>query len=678
MRHFTLFRSSVVGLLSLLGASATAQKGSYDVRFVPGPSADCGKAQIQVQVKAHAPENTFRLGNASFRFDYDPRQVKKLTLKSQEGFSSKAPASDNNYAGQTLTVQEGVTLATASLNVLYTGNDNSARLVGTDWISVATLGFDVASADGCYAFTWHTDKIFPVTGMSEVIVLSPDPYGYTLQEVPSGQVFGNTQQCLTTFASAKLTGDTTLVSGGTATLKISFTGNGPWSFVLSDDTSVPNTTDNPRLVTVTPTQTTTYSLKSMAGACGAGTVSGQAVVTVKEKPTPPPTPPTIAISGFSAQELCAGQSVPVAFTTTGDFGVGNTFSVQLSDSTGAVFTTLVSGATSPLTALIPANTPVRSGYRLRVIASTPATTSPLSPAFRVKGLPTASLTGDATVEAGQSASLSVKLTGEAPWSFKLSDSTLVENVTQSPATVKVKPTKTTTYSVAWVKNGCGTGTTSGQATITVKEKPAPTVALSNFTTNETCAGQPVTVAFGTTGDFGVGNTFSVQLSDSTGAVFTTLVSGATSPLTALIPANTPAHGGYRLRVVASMPATTSPLSPAFRVKGLPTASLAGDATVEAGQSASLSVKLTGEAPWSFKLSDSTLVEAVTQSPYTLKVSPTKTTTYSVVWVKNGCGTGPATGQATVTVKEKPLPPPVAVCKPTLCVPVLLAKNKRRL
>ncbi len=657
MRYFSFLRLPIVCLLSVLWgfAPASAQKGSYDVRLVPG-LVECGKAQVLLQVKAHSDATTFLLGNASFRFDFDPRQVKKLTLKSQDAFSSKAPASNSNYAPQSLTVQEGPTLATASLSVFYTGNDSDAKQVGSDWLTVATLGFEVAASDGCYGFTWHTDQMFPVTGMSEVVISSPDPFAYTLKEVPAGGVFGNTQQCLTTFASAKISGDTTINAGGAAKLKVSFTGNGPWAFVLSDNTSVPSTTDNPKFIAVSPTQTTTYTLQSMTGACGTGSVNGQVVVTVKALPTPPPPVlPTIVLSNFTTQEICAGQPLTVAFTTTGDFGTGNAFSVQLSDSTGTNFKTLVSGATSPLTATVPTNTPAYNGYRLRIIASTPATTSPLSSAFRVKGLPTASLAGDATLEAGQSASLSVKLTADAPWSFKLSDSTLVDNVTQSPYTVKVSPAKTTTYTLVWVKNACGVGTASGQATIAVKEKPAPTLSLKDFTTQEICAGQPLTVAFTTTGDFGIGNTFSVQLSDSTGTTFTTLVSSATGPLTAIVPANTPAHGGYRLRVIATTPSTTSPLSSAFRVKGLPTASLTGDATLEAGQSASLSVKLTGDAPWSFKLSDSTLVDNVTQSPYTLKVTPAKTTTYTLVWVKNACGTGKTSGQATLTVKEKPAP-----------------------
>ena len=670
MRYVSHLRFLAVVLTGLLCAlqPATAQKGRYEVRLVPA-GADCStkKGQVRVQLRASSAEHVFRLGSANLRFDYNPKQVKKLVLKTEEAFSSAATPSDGNYAPQSLSVQEGSTLATASLNIFYTGNNKDAEQVGPAWISVATLEYDVVAPTGCVGFTWHTDTQFPVTGMSEVIITSTNPFVYSQQEVPAAGVFENLNECVLPVPTAKLTGDTTIVAGTKARLNISFTGQGPWTVKLSDSTTLAGITDSPRVVEVAPAKTTTYTLASVSGACGTGSGSGQAIVTVSEKPAP-----TLALADFTLTAICADQDLSVAFTTTGDFDASNTFSVQLSDSTGTQFTTIGSGKTSPIAVTIPANTPAHAGYRLRLVASAPAVTSALSGAFRVKAQPTATLAGTQTIQAGQTATLSMAFTGDAPWNFKLSDGTTGQ-ATTSPHAVKVTPTETTTYTIGEVSNACGPGKGSGETTVQVTPKPVPTLALDGFSTKEICAGETLNVAFTPTGDFNPDNTFSVQLSDSTGTQFTTIGSGKTSPIAVTIPANTPAHAGYRLRLVGSSPATTSLLSPAFRVRARATATLAGTQTIEPGQKAVLSVSLTGEGPWSFQLSDGTSVTQTTLNSHSVEVTPTATTTYTVKAISGACGAGTSGGEAVVTVKA----PPVAVaCPPALCVPVVLAKTKR--
>ncbi|MDH6056162.1 hypothetical protein, partial [Umezakia ovalisporum] len=378
MRYVFPLRLLVIGLTGMFGLllPAAGQNGRYEVRLVPA-GADCNtrKGLVRVELRAPADNNAFRLGNASLRFDYDPRKVKKLSVKSEDAFSSAAPASDNNYAPQSLTVQEGATLATASLNLFYTGNNRGAALVGPAWTRVATLEYDIVAPSGCVGFTWHTDTQFPVTGMTEVIITTTNPFAYSQQEVAANGVFGNVDACVLPVTTAKLTGDTTIFAGGKARLKVAFAGQGPWSAKLSDSTALAASPDSLRYVEVSPAATTTYRLVSVGGACGAGTASGQATVTVQEKPAP-----TVALANFNVQEICAGKTLSVAFTTTGEFGPTNSFSLQLSDSTGTRFTTIASGSTSPLSAVIPANTPSHPGYRLRVTATAPATTSPLSPA----------------------------------------------------------------------------------------------------------------------------------------------------------------------------------------------------------------------------------------------------------------------------------------------------------
>ncbi|MCY7352894.1 MAG: hypothetical protein LH606_19920, partial [Cytophagaceae bacterium] len=353
LRINPVFSFGVLWCLLLAGLPALAQNGRFNVRFVQ-KSINCTdkKLQVQVQVKAHSTGETFRMGNANFRFDYDPRQIKNPVLKTEDAFSNSDPAKDTNYDAQTLGKQEGTTLATASLNIFYSGSGKDARLVGTDWLSIASLEFDIVAANSCIALIWHTDQMFPVTGLSQVLISSTNPFTYSTKSVAAGGIFGN--QCILVAPNATLTGGGSISLGQSATLSVAFTGNGPFSFSLSDGTNVSNTSDNPKTISLSPGQTTTYSLSSVSNACGNGTASGTATITLAgttpSEPTPPP-PPTsppppppsalsISIADFDPGLLCAGDSVTVAFSPTGNFGAGNVFSLQLSDASGTNFTGL--------------------------------------------------------------------------------------------------------------------------------------------------------------------------------------------------------------------------------------------------------------------------------------------------------------------------------------------------
>jgi len=95
--------------------------------------------------------------------------------------------------------------------------------------------------------------------------------------------------------------------------------------------------------------------------------------------TPAPAP-TITTGNVSPTSFCVssttGSSLSVPFTATGT--LGGTYSVQLSDASGAFANTtdniIGTGSTSPIAATIPAGTASGTGYRVRVLNSSPATT----------------------------------------------------------------------------------------------------------------------------------------------------------------------------------------------------------------------------------------------------------------------------------------------------------------
>jgi len=77
--------------------------------------------------------------------------------------------------------------------------------------------------------------------------------------------------------------------------------------------------------------------------------------------------------------VAAGSTISVPYTITGSFTAGNVFTAQLSNNAGSFSSpvnigTLTSAAAGSITATVPAATALGSGYRIRVVSSTPVVT----------------------------------------------------------------------------------------------------------------------------------------------------------------------------------------------------------------------------------------------------------------------------------------------------------------
>jgi hypothetical protein len=108
--------------------------------------------------------------------------------------------------------------------------------------------------------------------------------------------------------------------------------------------------------------------------------------------------PNIVASNLAVTSVCQGGNTSVTFTTTGTFDAGNTYSVQLSNSSGSFTTPIVigSGSISPINITIPLSTTVGTGYKVRIVSSAPVFTSNSTTAFTVNANPTPSATGAST------------------------------------------------------------------------------------------------------------------------------------------------------------------------------------------------------------------------------------------------------------------------------------------
>ncbi|HMQ76337.1 MAG TPA: choice-of-anchor J domain-containing protein [Flavobacteriales bacterium] len=90
-------------------------------------------------------------------------------------------------------------------------------------------------------------------------------------------------------------------------------------------------------------------------------------------------PNAVTTTTVSPVQVCVGGTVQVVYTATGTWGGGNVFTAELSDASGSFVAPVAVGSIAsttpvPITATIPLGTLPGTGYRIRVTASTPATT----------------------------------------------------------------------------------------------------------------------------------------------------------------------------------------------------------------------------------------------------------------------------------------------------------------
>lgn len=195
--YIHLLRHTLILLYVLmLGSNTIAQNGSFDTRFLV-KSFDCPNNQIVIQVQVKSPDfdHAFLMGDANFRFDYDPRIINNPQIITQDNFSNQEPALDDNYAAQNLIGSSvNATLGTVSLNIVYSGSQNDAFLVADEWTDVASIGFDIVNTVACMDIVWHDNTLFPVTGMNEVVLKSGGQYDQF--PVVANGFFGDLTVCL--------------------------------------------------------------------------------------------------------------------------------------------------------------------------------------------------------------------------------------------------------------------------------------------------------------------------------------------------------------------------------------------------------------------------------------------------------------------------------------------------
>lgn len=313
--------------------------------------------------------------------------------------------------------------------------------------------------------------------------------------------------------SATISGEATITQGQSAPLSIAFTGQGPWTYTLSNGLTF-TSSQNPTTITVSPLEPTVYTVTKISNNCGEGSPAGSATINVRVA--------TIDVGNPNPTTICAGQTLSIPYFSSDFFPSNAQFRVQISKtSDDASFQTIPSeGVTTPLTATVPTTTTAGT-YYVRVIGVTSNFTvkSKVSPVqIVIRELPTATISGPASIYENESAKLSIAFTGENPWRVTYRDSLAQKDTTFSatisPYEFTVRPAKTNVYRIVSISNGCGNGPATSRLTLTV----APLLSVTPNQSNDWLSVYPVPVQTRCTIEIEGGTPASITVTDGYGRV----------------------------------------------------------------------------------------------------------------------------------------------------------------
>lgn len=417
--------------------------------------------------------------------------------------------------------------------------------------------------------------------------------------------------------SAALSGGATICQGQTTNLTVNFSGTGPYNFVLSNgttNTNFNNISANP--YTITTGQAGNYSLVSVSNASCTGTVSGNANVVVNQP---------VAVSGQSS--TCDGMgNYTVSFTISG--GNPATYNVT---GTGGAGTITASAPYVFTSAPIPATT---TNYSFTVQDGNACNIVNVSGSENCGGTASANISGGGTICAGDQATITINMVGDAPFDVTYTDGTTNTTVIDVTSPYSFTTGTPGTYTLVSVVDNSGVNaSTSGSAVVTVNNNPTVSVAISG--SNPICVGESVT--------------FVANPSQSGGTYLWS--NGGTGNSITVTPS---APGTENYDVTYTLNGCSGTGGNSVTINEVPSVT-ANNATICAGQNANLNATGSpagGTYVW----------QPVNMPGPSITVSPNNTTNYQVIYTLNNCS-----GDDISTVTVQPTPNvSVSVSSPSVC------------
>ncbi len=538
-------------------------------------------------------------------------------------------------AGQSITVPFSTTTAAFAANNVF--NFQLSNASGVFAASAPLLGtLSSSSATG-----GSLNGVIPIN--------TPGGTGYRVRVVASNPAVVGTDNganlTINPTPVSQAAGPATVASGAPISLSVSPTYPGA-TYVWSGPGGFSSTQQNPTTSTTTA-GVARYTVNVSLGSCA---YSSFVDVTVQAA-----TDPVLALTPFGGP-LCLGSSRFVSFTVTGSpFPSGNVVTAQLSDAAGS-FTTPVSigsgnftgQGSGSLVATIPANTLVGSGYRIRLVASNPATVISNNNGSNLALIapPAATASSNSPVPEGGTIELLGGPAGAGNtylWTAQYNGGgNVVVSTAQNPQLANATPAQSGNYTLK-VTNAAGC---SSSATVAVTVTPAVPVTTLTLTAlaGPLCAGSAYTLSYTAGGpNFGAGNTISAVLSNASGAfaasspvigsVSTTAAAAGT--LGVAIPAATAAGSGYRIRLVSTAPAIVSNNNGSdLVISNLSAVAASSNSPVAAG--ASILLTATNISGATYAWTGPNGYTATGPSPTIANATAANAGTYSVAISLNGC------------------------------------------
>lgn len=260
---------SAVGACSTILSFSVNQNTSPNTAtaIMPSASTICTGATVLLQAMA----------NQTYQWLKDGNPVSGATaqtyLASQPGNYAVRLTNSNSCSALSQEVRISVVAAPVA-NFTYTVSNNVVTFSNS---SNSAIRFVWTLGDNTTSSLYSPVKSYSLNGTYQV----------TLQAINDCGVISQLTRTISIgcFPTATLSGSQSIVAGQRATLQVTFTGSTPWSFSLSPGGSYSVTT-SPFSFTVLPALNTSYWLLGISNACGSGSTSGTAIVSVSTI-TPP-------------------------------------------------------------------------------------------------------------------------------------------------------------------------------------------------------------------------------------------------------------------------------------------------------------------------------------------------------------------------------------------------------
>ncbi|WP_348085429.1 T9SS type A sorting domain-containing protein [Dyadobacter sp.] len=393
-------------------------------------------------------------------------------------------------------------------------------------------------------------------------------------------------------------------------------------------------------ISLVPGKVNEFVVKSATNVCGTVPVNLKAYIY----------PILYRIEPSVGGQYCLGGPISVPFWAVEPMSKPATFSLQIAKEGTTDFTTIATTETGRvLTGKIPANASP-GNYKTRIMSSDGMLSR--EGTILIGTTPTATIGSGSNseplvIEPGVDTPLKVTLTGGPDWTVVYEDNSK-KNYLDPVQTRTISPVRGGEFFVKSVSNYCGYGTVSGSQIVKVN----PSLQL-NTTPYNACEGSAFPVNYSLLGD--------VDLSDD--YIRFELVNLETNAITVLDSTKT-VTGIRSLNIPNPLPSAKLEIRVAVRKYNLratlntliaqkPGTVLSGNTVINSGETTYIVARNTKDLPdgADVTLSDGTVARifGMTGELSYIQVSPKQTTTYTIKTIQNNCGTGVASGSATVEV-----------------------------